>query len=231
MGEKVKFRQCEKIKTNVVPLSEGLGKNEIEPLYFCECCGRETVETVNVNGKELCSECRKAMSEWHDITTATTAPSGFKWQRNGPMFVKGEDGKYVRNKEYEQRLVKIGCDKMLKGSECDRGINVDGLIDTSFGEESFSVAMEKISIARAKAFDKAIFGEIYNIATENGIETHVLLNEAFVVEAIRNRTPVLPGISGDGFYCCPTCGDSVDKSKKYCGSCGQAIEWRYGSER
>lgn len=47
------------------------------------------------------------MSEWKDIKGATTAPYGYKWQRNGARFVKNEKGEFVHNKNYRQRLVKI----------------------------------------------------------------------------------------------------------------------------
>lgn len=49
----------------------------------------------------------KTQTEWKDIKNAWTAPNGYKWQCNGAMFVKNEDGKYVYNKNYKQRLVKI----------------------------------------------------------------------------------------------------------------------------
>ena len=45
--------------------------------------------------------------KWKDIITTARVPNGYKWQCNGAKFVKNEDGKYVHNKNYKQRLVKI----------------------------------------------------------------------------------------------------------------------------
>ena len=59
----VVFKKYDKLKMNIVPLSEGLGKNEIEPLYRCESCGATKYETSNINGKELCDDCAKKVEE------------------------------------------------------------------------------------------------------------------------------------------------------------------------
>ena len=56
---KIEFKKYEKIKKNIVPLSEGLGKDDIGPLYYCENCGDIVFETVNKDGKEVCAKCLK----------------------------------------------------------------------------------------------------------------------------------------------------------------------------
>ena len=47
------------------------------------------------------------MAEWKDIENTWTQPKGYKWQCNGAMFIKNENGEFVFNEKYRQRLVKI----------------------------------------------------------------------------------------------------------------------------
>ena len=50
------------------------------------------------------------MPIWKNIKNAIVHPKGYKWQRKGAMFVKNENGVYMYNKEYKQRLVKVGAE-------------------------------------------------------------------------------------------------------------------------
>lgn len=47
------------------------------------------------------------MAEWIDIENANN-PKGYKWQRSGAMFVKNQNGSFVYNENYKQRLVEVG---------------------------------------------------------------------------------------------------------------------------
>ena len=49
-----------------------------------------------------------------------------------------------------------------------------------------SSIIEKIVVARSKTVDRAILGEIQQIAVENGLETKIILNEKNVLDALRN---------------------------------------------
>lgn len=88
--------------------------------------------------------------------------------------------------------------------------------------------IESIIIERAKTVDNMIAGEILKIATENGIDTKIILNEKAIVEALKKQIPTEP-LEENQYYGigkCPSCGAVfLDKSTKYCGNCGQALDW------
>lgn len=54
--------------------------------------------------------------------------------------------------------------------------------------------IDKIAVERAKFIDNAIFGEIQQIAVENGIETKIVLNEKAVLNALEKQIPKKPVI-------------------------------------
>lgn len=97
--------------------------------------------------------------------------------------------------------------------------------------ENYMSMVEKIIIERNKTVDNAILGEIQKIAVENGIETKIILNEKAIVNAIQKQTPLKAKISLNGTTdwntrCrCPSCGNYIFDSQKYCAECGQRIDW------
>lgn len=99
-------------------------------------------------------------------------------------------------------------------------------------------AIEKIIVERNKKVDSAIFGEIKQIAIENGIETKIVLNEKTIADALKKQIPTKPNYEGDGYddsgnliydtWICPNCGDRYEldyEIHQYCPVCGQRIDW------
>lgn len=49
--------------------------------------------------------------------------------------------------------------------------------------------------------------------------------------AIEKQTPKKPRTNGDNWFCCRNCGETfslantLHKRNKYCGECGQALDW------
>ena len=97
--------------------------------------------------------------------------------------------------------------------------------------------IEKIIIDRNKTVDNAILGEIQKIATDYGIDTHIVINEKAVVEALEKATPqkVRYSNSFPDSAECPRCGrfhynswgeggDNLWESS-YCLDCGQKLDW------
>ena len=81
---------------------------------------------------------------------------------------------------------------------------------------------------RAKAINDCACGVIRDIATEQGLDTEIILYEENIVKAIANYTPQKP--IEDGYYdlpcVCPSCCVYLGKNKpNYCSHCGQRIDW------
>ncbi len=110
--------------------------------------------------------------------------------------------------------------------------------------------IERIVIERNKKVDSLILGEIQKIATENGIDTKIVLNEKAVVNALEKQIPKKPIIKyGDDTithnlgrlmcFHCPNCGKyivalyetdvengaGIHKDLKGCSTCLQAIDF------
>lgn len=98
--------------------------------------------------------------------------------------------------------------------------------------------IEQIAIERAKALDRAIVGEIQEIALEHGIEKKIVLNEDFIVSALNKQIPKKPVSTTHNLlngFSCPNCGLKIlfeDKQgfitgnkQRYCDNCGQKIDW------
>lgn len=91
--------------------------------------------------------------------------------------------------------------------------------------------VEKIVVERNKKVDSAILGEIQRIATENGIETKIILNEKNVADALKKQIPQkvkisLKGTTDWNTKChCPMCHKDLFDGQQYCSYCGQKIEW------
>lgn len=99
--------------------------------------------------------------------------------------------------------------------------------------------VEKIIVERNKVVEDAILGEIKQIATESGFDTHITINEKFVKNALEKQMPKKPikknpicyskSIDGEEMhdydYHCPLCDAKVNNEKHHC-PCGQALDWR-----
>lgn len=84
--------------------------------------------------------------------------------------------------------------------------------------------IERIVAERTKAINDAILGEIDRIITDNGIITHVILNEKAIVSALKKSVPQKP--TDKGWLYCPVCGKDVCVDHpRYCSDCGQALDW------
>lgn len=76
--------------------------------------------------------------------------------------------------------------------------------------------IEQIIIERNKKVDRLILGEIRKIATENGIDTIVTLNDKAIVAALKNYIPIKP---------LQACGHATNRTMNFCPICGQALDW------
>ncbi len=94
--------------------------------------------------------------------------------------------------------------------------------------------IERILIQRNKTVDDMILGEIRKIATENGIDTIINLNDKAIIQALKKQIPQKPyprdlwELGTAQGYSCPTCGYDFPVSyfEPHCCKCGQAILWR-----
>ena len=101
----------------------------------------------------------------------------------------------------------------------------------------FDEIVEKILIERNKTVDNMISVEIQKIATENGIDTKIILNEKAIVSALEKQIPKKPThIFDDDSAECPACGNANFEyginnwGCKYCPDCGQALDWSENEE-
>jgi len=98
--------------------------------------------------------------------------------------------------------------------------------------------INKIAVERAEFIDNAIFGEIQEIAVENGIETKIVLNEKAILNALEKQIPFKPKEYEDKYYACKCGNILLMKWKKYnteltpkseglpyCLNCGQRLDW------
>lgn len=114
------------------------------------------------------------------------------------------------------------------------------LITSDDGTTVIAKSVENLYILREKEKDAAVFGEITKIATENGIDTYLTLNEKAIIKAFEKQIPKKPEYYGDGYsdgklvydYAkCPVCGrddfeyDINNWGCSYCPDCGQALDW------
>lgn len=80
--------------------------------------------------------------------------------------------------------------------------------------------------------DRAVLGEIKEIAKENGLERQIILNERNIISALKKQIPQKPNIHGyrEGreintiSYTCPACNKHIGR-EDYCKHCGQALDW------
>lgn len=97
--------------------------------------------------------------------------------------------------------------------------------------------IENIIIERDKKVDSLVFGEIKEMAAENGIDTTIILNETAIVEALKKRIP--ERVINEPTYdysdvpytaLCPECqqnlGYEAQHTYNFCFNCGQALDWR-----
>lgn len=98
--------------------------------------------------------------------------------------------------------------------------------------------IERVLIQRNKTVDNMILGEIRKIATENGIDTIITLNEKAIIQALKNFAEVKHGewkkhfSYGCWHYDCPFCDDGfamkedfkVSQLPNYCSNCGAKMD-------
>lgn len=99
-------------------------------------------------------------------------------------------------------------------------------------EISVSKVIEQVFIERNKKVDSLIFGEIRKIATENGVETTITLNDKAIVSALKKQVPKRPiikkSVKVNGFMLrCPNadCEAVLQSDSPCCKYCGQALDW------
>ena len=91
--------------------------------------------------------------------------------------------------------------------------------------------VEHISVKRKERLENAVFGEIKEMIKDNEHFTTIELNEKTIVKALEKQIPKKPRIDADEWTCCPECDstfkifDSFNKRNRYCGNCGQALDW------
>ena len=104
-------------------------------------------------------------------------------------------------------------------------------------EEIYKMVHE-FGVKREKNMDRAILGEIREIAKENGIKTEFILNEKAIIQALSksqkkklcSKNIEVEVYNSGGFKrtekapCCPTCFYLI-QCGAYCPNCGQALDW------
>ena len=85
--------------------------------------------------------------------------------------------------------------------------------------------VHKIMVARYKAIDDAIFGEIQSIAIENGLETRITVDEKNVVNALTKQIPHKPIVDSRKRIQCINGHNQPTQHYKYCPMCGLLMDW------
>ena len=92
---------------------------------------------------------------------------------------------------------------------------------------------EKMACEMAEKYDAFILASIANAARAAGVSDLTVLNKAAILEAIEKQIPKAP-LPEDRYYGngkCPRCAVVfLDKSTRYCGNCGQALDWSVDDE-
>ncbi len=87
----------------------------------------------------------------------------------------------------------------------------------------------EIAAKMAERYDDAVVEQIAMEAKLAGVASCTVLNKAAILEALEKQTPQAP-LPEERYYGngkCPRCGVVfIDKSTRYCGNCGQALDWR-----
>lgn len=100
-------------------------------------------------------------------------------------------------------------------------INLDAALNTSY-------SLKKIAVQIAETTDNLIIDSIKEIAEKEGITDLYILDKQNIVAALEKHMPQKP-LPEDKWYGngkCPRCNAVfLDKSTKYCGNCGQALDW------
>lgn len=102
------------------------------------------------------------------------------------------------------------------------------LITSDDGLSVTAKAVDYLYLRCEKEKDTAVLGEIQRIATENGIDTYLTLNEKAIIMALSNAVPSKPHPlwnSKTKAYSCPACIMSVSKGDRYCRHCGKKLDW------
>jgi len=91
-------------------------------------------------------------------------------------------------------------------------------------------SINEVCVKWQKDLDNAILGEIKQKAIEHGIKTEYVLNEKAIINALEKQIPkkvVMQEIKGDiELRYCPCCNVRfIGWGMKYCGECGQALDW------
>lgn len=110
--------------------------------------------------------------------------------------------------------------------------------DLTQSEDGLSViatAVDNLYLRCEKEKDTAVLGEIQRIATENGIDTYLTLNEKAIINAFKKQIPKKPVDVHYPWALCPSCGGSIclkhiqehiqNEENTYCEHCGQALDW------
>ena len=93
----------------------------------------------------------------------------------------------------------------------------------------------KLVVQQVKRIDRAIMGTIREIAKDAGITDVYLVDENFVVNALKRQIPMEPDSHEHQWHMyhnCPVCGNNLKppgvlqfKNGSYCDQCGQKIQW------
>lgn len=94
--------------------------------------------------------------------------------------------------------------------------------------------IDQVRVASAESLDDAIVSEICKIAKEDGVNILFVLDKKNIRTALERATAKKPidttqcGLFPSFMQNCPTCGDGVIFSVKYCCECGQKLDWGRG---
>lgn len=86
----------------------------------------------------------------------------------------------------------------------------------------------QIAVKMVDRYEEAVCEQIAMEARAAGVSDCTVLNKAAILEAIEKQIPQTP-LPEERYYGngkCPRCGVVfIDKSTRYCGNCGQALDW------
>lgn len=96
-------------------------------------------------------------------------------------------------------------------------------------EDNIASIISKIYVGAVNDTEKALEEAIIAMCKAEGITDIYLLNKNAILSALRKQTKERPQVR---FFCddssellCPNCYAVLYERKKYCGECGQALEW------
>ena len=180
------------------------------------CSGCDALQACKTldNVQELCDWLQNEIKWFDDRKQALEWFTNHDWEGD-------YDVNHPNTKAFVEKCIEyLSEPNIIKNKE----INIHDYYDDKINQ-GINNMIDKIIIEREKSLNRAIFGEIQKIATENGVETRVVLNEQAIINAFEKQTAKKPTPHGTYKGICPNCLSVEDTSANYCRCCGQKLDW------